>query len=127
MCNWAPDSMMHEVFRATGQHVPPPPGVQPVFNWGDEEKVRELFGDRVSSLRFVPREVVWRFPSPEFMLDYFRTWYGPTSVAFGALDDGAKEALAADLVDATANHNRADDGTLVAPSGYVEVLAVKTQ
>ena len=30
--------MMDEVFGATGKHVPPPPGVQPVFNWGDEDE-----------------------------------------------------------------------------------------
>jgi len=124
MNNWSPGSMMHEVFGATGKHVPPPPGVQPVFNWGDEAKVRDLFGDRVSSLKFVPREIVWRFPSPGHMLEYFRTWYGPTVAAFGALDDDGRTSLGADLVDVYRKHNRADDGTLVAPSGYVEVLAV---
>ena len=91
MANWAPGSMMNEVFAATGKHVPPPPGVQPVFNWGNEEKVRELFGDRVSSLEFVPRELVWRFRSPEHMLEFFREWYGPTQVAFGALDEDGPE------------------------------------
>ena len=27
MCNWSPASMMHEVFGATGKHVPPPAGI----------------------------------------------------------------------------------------------------
>jgi SAM-dependent methyltransferase len=125
MCNWAPGSMMNEVFAATGKHVPPPPGVQPVFNWGDEEKVRALFGDRVTSLEFVPRDLVWRFRSPGHMLEFFRDWYGPTEAAFDALDDDAKKkALAEDLIAVYAKHNRADDGTLVAPSAYVEVIAV---
>jgi len=124
MCNWAPDSMMHDVFGATGRHVPPPPRVEPVFNWGDETKVRELFAGRVS-LTFIPREVTWRFPSVDFMLEYFREWYGPTKVAFGALDEAAKAALANDLLAVYRKHNRADDGTLVAPSAYVEVIAVK--
>ena len=124
MNNWAPGSMMHEVFGATGRHVPPPPGVQPVFNWGDETTVRELFADRVS-LKFIPREVTWRFPSPEHMVDYFRGWYGPTKVAFGTLNEAGQESLANDLLDVYRKHNRADDGTLVAPSAYVELLAVK--
>jgi SAM-dependent methyltransferase len=125
MNNWAPGSMMHEAFAATGKRVPPPPGVQPVFNWGDEEKVRGFFGDRVT-LKFIPREITWRFPSAEYMLEYFRDWYGPTKIAFGALDEAGQEALANDLLDVYRKHNRADDGTLVAPSAYVEVLAVKS-
>ena len=125
MANWAPGSMMNEVFAATGRHVPPPPGVQPVFNWGDEAKVRAFFGDRVRSVKFVPRDLTWRFPSPQHMLDFFRDWYGPTKVAFGALDETGQEALGNDLLDVYSKHNRADDGTLVAPSAYVEVIAVK--
>jgi SAM-dependent methyltransferase len=124
MNNWAPGSMMHEVFAATGRHVPPPPGVQPVFNWGDESKVRGFFDNRVS-VKLIPRDITWRFPSPEHMLDYFRTWYGPTKVAFGTLDEAGQEALSKDLLEVYRRHNRANDGTLVAPSAYVEVIAVK--
>ena len=125
MANWAPASMMGEVFRATGKHVPPPPGVQPVFDGGDEAKVRELFGDRISSLRVIPRDLTWRFRSPEHMLEYMRDWYGPTKVAFGALDGGGQQALAADILDVYRTHNRSGDDTLVAPSAYVELIAVK--
>lgn len=125
MANWSPGSMMNEVFAATAKHVPPPPGIQPVFNWGNEEKVRDLFGDRVTSLEFVPRDMVWRFHTPEHMLEFFRDWYGPTQVAFGALDDDGRQALAEDLLAVYRKHNRADDGTLVAPSAYVEVIGVR--
>jgi hypothetical protein len=58
------------------------------------------------------------------MLDYFRSWYGPTRVAFESLDDDGKSRLAADLIGVCTAHNRADDGTMVAPSDYVEVVAV---
>jgi hypothetical protein len=61
------------------------------------------------------------------MLEFFRDWYGPTEAAFDALDDDAKKkALAEDLIAVYGKHNRADDGTLVAPSAYVEVIAVKS-
>lgn len=58
------------------------------------------------------------------MLDYFRSWYGPTKVAFESLDDAAARELAADLLDLYRKYNRASDGTLVAPSEYAEVVAV---
>ena len=59
------------------------------------------------------------------MLDFFRDWYGPTQVAFKALDEAGQKALGEDLLDVYRKHNRADDGTLVAPSAYVEVIAIK--
>jgi hypothetical protein len=42
--------------------------------------------------------------------------------AFGALDAGKQEALAADLIALAEKFNRATDGTLVAPSEYLEVV-----
>ena len=42
--------------------------------------------------------------------------------AFGALDAAKQEALAADLIALAEKFNRATDGTLVAPSEYLEVV-----
>lgn len=86
--------------------------------------LEDLFGDRVSSLRLQLRPLVFRYRSPEHMLDYFRSWHGPTKVAFESLDDAAARELAADLLDLYRKYNRASDGTLVAPSEYAEVVAV---
>jgi ubiquinone/menaquinone biosynthesis C-methylase UbiE len=124
MCNWTPDSLIGEVFRVTGGHVPPPPGARPGTRWGTQDGLEELFGDRVSSLWLQVRQFVFRYRSPEHMLEYFRTWYGPTKVAFASLDDAAAGELAADLLDLYRKYNRASDGTLVAPSDYAEVVAV---
>jgi ubiquinone/menaquinone biosynthesis C-methylase UbiE len=124
MVNWAPTSLIGDVFRATGKHVPPPAGLRPAIQWGDEERIRELFGNRISSLDIVTRQLTFRYRSPEHMLEYFRTWYGPTKVAFDSLDKDGQSALAADLIDVYSAYNRADDGTLVAPSDYVEIVAV---
>jgi SAM-dependent methyltransferase len=125
MANWTPDCMMAEVFRTTGRHVPPPTGLRSVFDWGDKARLRELFGDRIRSLRLVPRELTWRFLSPDHMLEYLRTWYGPTKAAFAAVDEDRQQALAADLLAVYRKYNRSGDDTLIAPSSYVEVIAVK--
>ena len=78
------------MFRATGKHVPPPAGLRPAIQWGAEERIRELFGNRICSLAIVTRQLTFRYRSPEHMLEYFRTWYGPTKVAFDSLDNDAK-------------------------------------
>lgn len=124
MVNWAPASLIGDVFAVTGRHVPPPPGLRPAIQWGSEERLRELFGHQISELRIETRQFTFRYRSPEHMLEWFRSWYGPTQAAFAALDEDSRIRLAAELIDVYSSYNRADDGTLVAPSDYVEVIAV---
>jgi ubiquinone/menaquinone biosynthesis C-methylase UbiE len=125
LSNWTPDGMMGDVFRATGAHVPPPAGTRSPLEWGTEHRLRELFGNRVTSLRLNIQQLVWRFPSAEHMLEYVRTWFGPTKTAFEALDAREQTRLGTDLLSVYAKHNRAGDNTLVAPSDYLEAVAVK--
>jgi SAM-dependent methyltransferase len=125
LANWAPGSLASDMFAATAAHVAPPPGLRPPVEWGRRERLEELFGEGVSSLRIELRQLVLRAPSPEHMLEHFRTWFGPIKVAFATLDEAGQQALAADLLAAWGKHNRAGDGTLVAPSDYAEVVAVR--
>jgi hypothetical protein len=46
--------------------------------------------------------------------------------AFGALDAEHQASLTADLLALAEKFNRATDGTLVAPSEYVEVVITRT-
>ena len=50
--------------------------------WGTEAHLRELFGERISSLTVQERTFTWRFRSAEKLVEFFRTWYGPTLKAF---------------------------------------------
>ena len=68
------------------------------------------------------RHVRTRYRTPQQWLDTFRTYYGPVHKTFGALDPGKQEALAADLIGLAQRFNSATDGTLAAPSEYLEVV-----
>jgi hypothetical protein len=125
MANWHPDGFIGGAFRTIASHVPPPRGVRSPLQWGDVDRVRELLGYGVRSLELAARELVWRFASPEHMLDYFRRWYGPTNAAFAALDDDVQTELARDLLCVCREHNRAGEAAMAAPSAYVEVTAVR--
>ena len=125
MANWTPDGFIGEIFKANGRHVPPPAGVKSPVLWGTEERLRELFGDRISSLEVTRRDYVFRFRSPEHWLEFFRSWYGPTKKAFEALDESAQPGLTDDLLGVLHRFNRSGDQTLVAPSTYLEVVAVR--
>ncbi len=50
MANWVPDGFVGDMFMTTAKHAPMPPNVDPPILWGTEDRLRELFGDRVSSL-----------------------------------------------------------------------------
>jgi ubiquinone/menaquinone biosynthesis C-methylase UbiE len=122
LANWTPEGWIGEMFRITSRYVPPPAGLRPPVRWGTEDGVRELFNGGLASLQAKRRSFFWRFASAEQYLDLFRTYYGPTYKAFEALDESGRRALASDLTDAVERFNRADDGTLVVPGEYLEVV-----
>jgi SAM-dependent methyltransferase len=125
MANWTPDGAVGEMFVTVARHAPPPPGVKPPILWGTEDYLRELFGSGISELRVQRRDFNFRYPSPEFQLEYFRTWFGPTKMAFARLDEAGRHALAADLLDLARRRNMAGDVALVTPSTYLEVVATR--
>jgi ubiquinone/menaquinone biosynthesis C-methylase UbiE len=125
LANWTPDGFIGNMFRTQGKHVPPPPGIKPPPLWGTEERLRELLGEGVASLEVTRRSYVWRYRSARHFVEHFRSYYGPTLKAFEALDADGQEALATDLEELLEGWNISGDATLVVPSDYLEVVAVR--
>jgi ubiquinone/menaquinone biosynthesis C-methylase UbiE len=120
-----PDGFIGNLFKVIGKHVPPPTGLRSPILWGTEGRLRELFGDAIAELRVEKRHYVFRDRSPEQFVEYWRRFYGPTLKAFETVGDGGREALEADIVQLIGRFNRADDGTMVVPSEYLEAVIVK--
>ena len=125
LANWTPSSFIGELFKLMGRYLPPPAGVKSPALWGTEERLRELFGNRVDSIATGRKNFVFRYRSPAHWLEVFRTFYGPMHKAFGALDATKQESLAADLIALAARFNRATDGSLRAPGEYLEVVITR--
>lgn len=125
MINWRPEGFVGEMFRTIGKHVPPPEGLKPAALWGSEERVRELFGDGVSSVSFKDGAIKISWPSAEFFADFFIANYGPTLKAAEALEGERKEAFRRDLADLAARHNQEADGTVSGEWTYLLVVATK--
>jgi ubiquinone/menaquinone biosynthesis C-methylase UbiE len=125
LTNWTPTGFIGQMFKVVGKHVPPPAGINSPLQWGTEERLAELFGDTISTIRVERREFVFRYRSPEHWLDTFRTFYGPTHKAFGALDQTGQDAFAAELLDLARAGNTSSTGGLRVPSEYLEVVAVR--
>lgn len=121
---WSPKSLICDVLRALGQQSSPPPDLRAAIEWGSGGRVRERFGNRISSLRVERRSFVLRHRSIEQLLEWLSTRFEPTKVAFASLDAAGRTRLTADLIDICTRHNRADDGTFVAPTHALEIVAV---
>lgn len=123
LASWTPDGFIGDLFRATAAHVSPPPGLASPMEWGREERLRELFGDAIASIRSVEQVNTFRYRSAEEFVEFFRRWYGPTLTAFGALDEDGRQALAAELADLARRYDRHGDGGPVAvPATYLETV-----
>jgi len=127
LANWTPGSFIGELFKLMGRYVPPPAGVKSPALWGTEERLRELFSDRIDSIAIEHKNFVFRYRSAAHWLEVFRTFYGPMQKAFGALDAATQESLAADLIALAERFNRVTDGSLVAPGDYIEVVLRRSQ
>lgn len=122
LANWTPNSFVGEIFKLIGRYIPPAAGVKSPALWGTEARLREIFGTRIDTIAIERKNFVFRYHSAAHFLEVFRTFYGPMHKAFAALDAGMQESLSADLIELAEKFNRATDGTLVAPSEYLEVV-----
>lgn len=125
LSNWTPEGFIGQMFKIVGKYAPPPAGVRSPLQWGTEDRLAELFGSDVQTIEATRRQFVFRYRSAEDWLDTFRTYYGPTYKAFGALDDAGREAFASELLALANEHNTSTKGALRIPSEYLEIVAVK--
>jgi len=126
LASWTPSGMIGQLFRTVAKWAPPPAGVRPATLWGTPGHLGELFGDRVEWVSSTVRHFVFRYHSPEHFSEWFRQFYGPITRLAGTLSATDLERFAADLADVARQFNRAD-GTVVAPSEYLEAVGVRRE
>ncbi len=124
LANWTPAGFVGQMFKCIGKYIPPTAGLKPPSAWGTEARLRELFGSEVR-VEITPRFFVFRSPSPEHWLNMFKTYYGPMNKTFAALNTEGQADLTTDLLALVGSLNRADEGTMVVPSEYLEVVITK--
>ena len=125
LANWTPQGFIGQLFKTIGGHVAPPAGVKSPALWGTPARLKEMFGDQASEITAEPRMFVFRYRSPEHCLEIFKSYYGPMLKAFAVLDESGQAALRRDLITLLGEFNRADDGTVVVHSEYLEAVITK--
>ncbi len=102
MLNFTPEGLISDFLNALAPHMPPPPqGALPPPLWGSEEHVRNLFGDRVHSLKMTRRHYVERAKTPTDYLEFFKETFGPVVAVYNSLagDSEREAALDSDFLD----------------------------
>jgi ubiquinone/menaquinone biosynthesis C-methylase UbiE len=120
-----PDGFIGQLFKTNAWHVPPPAGLRSPIQWGTEERLHELFGVSTQDIRLERRLMLFRYPSPQAYIQYWRRYYGPTLTSFESVGEAGREPFESDLLDLIARFNRAEDGTMVVASEYLEAVIAR--
>jgi ubiquinone/menaquinone biosynthesis C-methylase UbiE len=124
MTNWTPEGFIGHLFKTIGKFVAPAPGVKSPLLWGTRAHLEMLFGPK-AIVAAESKNFVFRYKSPKHWIETFRAYYGPVVKAFETIDAEGRKALEADLYALLDKFNIAQDGTLVIPSEYLEVVIIK--
>lgn len=128
MANWNPASFTGAMFKLSAKHVPHAPGVVPPVLWGDEATVNERLSPCFKDITTQLIPVLFDLPLPPAgAVEFFRTYFGPTRVAFSRLDDAGQKVFAREMEKLWTSANTANDPksqTLV-KNEYLEVQAVR--
>jgi SAM-dependent methyltransferase len=125
LANWTPEGFLGELFGVVGGFIAAPTGTRSPMLWGSESYIVELFGPHASDLRCVRRHFNFRYRSAAHWIEVFRTFYGPTHKAFGALDAARQSQLSAAIAELLGRWNVAGSDSLVVPGEYLEILITK--
>jgi SAM-dependent methyltransferase len=126
MLNFAPAiDEFFAVFAPYGRPAPngPTPGL-----WGSEAHVRDLFGDRVASLRFARGTFTERAATPRDYCELFKRTFGPVVAVYAGLADRRERAAALDrdFLEYAHRANRGSPGGAAEyPYEYLVVIARK--
>lgn len=95
MANFTPEGILGDFFAVFAPYMPAPrEGDLPPVLWGSEDHVRELLGNRVSSLEMTRRTYSERAATPRAYCDFCKETFGPVVAIYQALAD-RPEAMAA--------------------------------
>lgn len=125
MGNWSPDGGVGTMFQIIAKHAPPPPGIASPLAWGTEERLRELFGDGIADLRVEHRPSRQPFRSADHYIEFFRTYFGPTQMAYERVGSEGEQALTDDLRAFLEAANTGGDRALVLEADYLEIVATR--
>ena len=121
LANWTPTGGLAKMFKVMAPYQPAPPPSSP-FDWGDENRVKELLGDAFD-LELEERVSTLRTPSAEDYWELFSTSYGPTKTLADNLGD-RREDLHRDWIEFFET-NYKENGEIVHTREYLLIAGTR--
>ena len=99
LVTWVPNGAVSDIFGMMRPYMPPPAPEPPPspFEWGREERVRQLLGEAFD-LTFERGTTVLRMPSGQVVWDIYVAGFGPTKMLAASLDADKRAALQRDFI-----------------------------
>lgn len=122
---WTGEGGIGRMFTVTAAYVPPPAGLPSPFEWGDEEKVKVLFGSSFRDYQFERYDCPEYADTPEPIADLFIDRYGPTHRVYHALPPEKAIAFRKDLIALYRGYVTPADGKVRWGREYLITLATR--
>jgi SAM-dependent methyltransferase len=124
LVSWTPAGFVGQLLRLVSQYVPPAPGLQSPLLWGTESHLDAMFAGS-TRIDHTKRMFAFRYQSAEHWIQVFRDYYGPTHMAFKALDADGQARLDADLHTLLRSLDVGGSDGLVVQGEYLETVITK--
>ncbi len=122
---WTPDGMLGRLFHLLARYAPAELALAAPIEWGQEAKFQKRLGPYSNEIAVQRRAVHFRAISAQHWVEFMKTYFGPAIRAFSASTPAAQETLAEKMADLISEFNGAGNGTILARSEYLEIVAAR--
>jgi ubiquinone/menaquinone biosynthesis C-methylase UbiE len=120
---WTREGFIGQVLAAVAKATGGSGSHRSPLDWGYEERVSDLLGDRVRGIVFEREHLEMPAESPGGWVDYMATAYGPMARARVALEaKGAWQPLREELIEIATSHDSGDHGAFAAGAEYLTAV-----
>ncbi|WP_421867726.1 class I SAM-dependent methyltransferase [Motiliproteus sp.] len=121
LASWTPEGFIGQYFELLCHYRALPEGMKMPSRWGTETFIEQQFS-MARAIRHQRCQYNFRYRSVDHWQYVFTTFCGMTLQVLKKLDKATAARLMADIRELAEQHNRADDGTLVIPSDYLQTV-----
>jgi SAM-dependent methyltransferase len=125
LTTWTPESFIGTMLRRIGRQTCPTRRSSDPTTWSSEQGIRSLFGAHVHALEMSPRKFVFRCRSPEHFQELVQINCSVALSSLGPSDHLEEDAAVPRVAPIIRRFNQAEDGSMIVPSDYVEIVAIK--
>lgn len=122
---WTPDGMFGKLFRLLAKYAPAELALAAPIEWGDPAEYRKRLEPWAAEIEAQPQAVRFRAISPDAWVQFMKDHFGPAIRAFEASTPAARKTLSQQMTDLILEFNCAANGTVLARSDYLEIVATR--